>query len=81
MFISKIFSEPVRIPLCDTCVYAHIEKGFNGEELAFCNFAVSMRPVNFLVCECTDYRDRYASAPVKVTGFVKPNVDEELEAG
>ncbi len=81
MSIFNIFGINERKPLCVTCTYAHIERGFNGEESTFCSFVVAMRPVIFAVSECTDYRDRYAASPVKVTGFVNPREFEEMETG
>jgi hypothetical protein len=46
-------------PLCRTCRYAHIRKGFReSEEAIFCNFAEQLRPVPFRVAECTDYANR-----------------------
>jgi hypothetical protein len=46
-------------PLCRTCRYAHIRRGFReSEEAIFCNFAEQLRPVPFKVAECTDYANR-----------------------
>ncbi len=57
--------------LCVNCAYAHVEIGYRREVLAFCNFGCTMRRVEIDVCECTDFVDRRAAKPVKVTGFVK----------
>lgn len=77
MLVLNIFGKSMRKDaLCATCSYAHVEKGFRGEVLTFCNFAYPMRCVCFDVCECTDYNDRRAAKPAKVAGFVKSIVDE-----
>ncbi len=64
--------------LCVNCAYAHVEVGYRREVLAFCNFVSVMRCVEIDVCECTDFVDRCAARPVRVTGFVKR--DDEASA-
>jgi len=47
-------------PLCRTCRFAHIQRGFReSEEQIFCDYSYStLRLVPFKVAECTDYIDR-----------------------
>ena len=47
-------------PLCRTCRFAHIQKGFReSEEVIYCDFSYgALRRVPFKVAECTDYIDR-----------------------
>ena len=46
--------------LCQTCRYAHIQKGFReSEQTAFCGFNdAGLRPIKFKVAACTDYTNR-----------------------
>jgi|SRR5580698_1228631 hypothetical protein len=46
--------------LCQTCRYAHIQRGFReSEETVFCGFNdAGLRPVKFRVAACTDYTNR-----------------------
>jgi hypothetical protein len=45
-------------PLCQTCYWAHMQKGFrDSEEAIFCNFGL-LRKVPFKVRECTDYSNK-----------------------
>jgi hypothetical protein len=46
--------------LCQTCRYAHIQKGFReSEETVFCGFNDGgLRPIKFKVAACTDYTNR-----------------------
>lgn len=77
MLVLNIFGNRRTDALCFNCTYAHVEKGFRGEVLTFCNFADPMRRMKFDVCECTDFSDRRAAKPVKVTGFVRRNDEAE----
>jgi hypothetical protein len=47
-------------PLCRTCRFAHIQKGFReSEETIFCDYSyTALRNVPFKVADCTDYIDR-----------------------
>jgi hypothetical protein len=46
-------------PLCDTCVYAHIARGFReSEELVLCARHEPAQRVPFRVRECTGYLDK-----------------------
>jgi hypothetical protein len=47
-------------PLCRTCRFAHIQRGFReSEEQIFCDYSyATLRLVPFKVAECTDYIDR-----------------------
>lgn len=75
MLVLNIFGRALRDDaLCVTCTYAHVERGFRGEVLTFCNLAYPMRRVRFDVSDCTDYNDRRLAKPAKVAGFVKPVV-------
>ncbi len=51
-------------PLCRTCRFAHIQRGFReSEEVIFCDYSSSaLRRVPFKVAECTDYADRTVPA-------------------
>ena len=46
--------------LCQTCRYAHIQKGFReSEQTVFCGFNdTGLRPIKFKVAACTDYTNR-----------------------
>ena len=45
-----------RVPLCRTCVRAHIETGYaEGEERVFCTLGGWLRPLDFAVRACTSY--------------------------
>jgi hypothetical protein len=46
--------------LCQTCRYAHIQRGFReSEETVFCGFTdAGLRPIKFKVAACTDYTNR-----------------------
>jgi hypothetical protein len=45
--------------LCETCSYAHIEKGYRvSEEAIFCRVNYPMHRVRFSVHECTGYVDK-----------------------
>jgi hypothetical protein len=45
-------------PLCRTCRWVHMQKGFReSEEAIFCDYGV-LRRVRFKVAECTEYIDR-----------------------
>lgn len=46
--------------LCQTCRYAHIQRGFReSEETVFCGYNdASLRPIRFKVAACTDYTNR-----------------------
>jgi hypothetical protein len=47
-------------PLCRTCRFAHIQRGFReSEEVIYCDYSLNaLRKVPFKVAECTDYIDR-----------------------
>ena len=45
--------------LCDSCYWAHIQKGYaESEEVVFCAFVRPARLVPFKVRTCTDYSDK-----------------------
>ena len=45
-------------PLCRTCRWVHMQRGFReSEEAIFCDYG-TLRPVRFKVAECTNYVDR-----------------------
>jgi hypothetical protein len=45
--------------LCDSCYWAHIQKGYaESEEVVLCAFLRQARPVPFKVRSCTDYNDK-----------------------
>lgn len=46
-------------PLCRTCRYAHIQRGFReSEEIILCGFGTPLRAIPFKVAQCTDFADR-----------------------
>jgi hypothetical protein len=46
-------------PLCETCLYAHIERGFReSEELVLCAAHEPVHRVPFRVRECSRYLDK-----------------------
>jgi len=51
-------------PICRTCRYAHIQRGFReSEEAIYCDYSFSaLRKVPFKVADCTDYADRSVPA-------------------
>lgn len=60
--------------LCQTCTHVHMQRGTQGEELVFCNFAYGApRLVNFVVSDCTDYGDRRVQVAPNRAGFVRPD--------
>jgi hypothetical protein len=47
------------LPLCETCVYAHITRGFReSEELVLCAAHEPVHRVPFRVRECSGYLDK-----------------------
>ncbi|HYM76570.1 MAG TPA: hypothetical protein VE377_11385 [Candidatus Dormibacteraeota bacterium] len=46
-------------PLCNSCYWAHIQRGFaESEEIILCAFLRPARLVPFKVSQCTDYNDK-----------------------
>lgn len=46
-------------PLCETCVYAQIERGYReSEEIVLCGAQERAYAVRFRVRECSSYRDK-----------------------
>lgn len=58
------------VPLCRTCTFAHIVTGYTGKTKTFCCYSGPVRPIEFAVSECTDYRDKTAPAARNEAGFV-----------
>ncbi len=49
--------------LCETCVYAHIARGYReSEELALCGAHERMHEIPFRVRDCSSYRDKTRSS-------------------
>ncbi len=45
-------------PLCRSCKWVHMQRGFrDSEEIVFCNYD-GMRKIPFPVRECSDYKNR-----------------------
>ena len=59
--------------LCSTCAYAHIAHGFDDRrKLTACTYGGSVRPLKFVVSECTLYCNRNAGSPtVRIAGFAQ----------
>jgi hypothetical protein len=56
--------------LCNTCIHAHLARGFGRRKLTRCTYAWASREMNFAVSDCTMYRDRAtATRLVHITGF------------
>jgi hypothetical protein len=53
--------------LCGNCVYARILRGHSGEERVLCGYDYHLHSPEFVVRECSSYRDRNAR---RVAGFV-----------
>src|SRR5215472_9838438 len=47
------------VSLCNTCYWAHIQRGFaDSEEVILCAFLRPPHTVSFKVSYCTDYNDK-----------------------
>jgi|HubBroStandDraft_6_1064221.scaffolds.fasta_scaffold995802_1 hypothetical protein len=68
-----------REALCPSCVYAVMQKGFEGEELTSCNLGGTLRELKFMVCECSAYLDRRIQKPERLVGFVQPSRGQKLK--
>ncbi len=58
-------------PVCASCSWAHAQWGKNGRKAIFCTYGHVVRPVQFEVWYCTDYRDRAACTRSLRVGFVQ----------
>ena len=69
-----------REPLCNTCAYAHIARGYRDrQKLIACTFGGTVRPLKFVVSDCTLYCNRNPGIRlVRVTGFAETQLDESL---
>ncbi len=61
----------IEVALCRTCTYAHIVTGSKGKTKTYCCYAGPVRPIEFAVTDCTDYRDKTEPARRNVAGFVR----------
>ncbi len=82
-------------PLCNSCYWAHIQRGFaESEETIFCAFLRPARIVPFKVSQCTDYNDKRVPSKADMeeiawiirtkdvnrqVGFTKTAMDRENE--
>jgi len=61
---------PVPEPLCYSCTFAQVSRGFNtGEESVLCSFGEFLRVVPYAVRECTAFRPRAARGRRRAIGF------------
>ena len=58
------------VPLCRSCVFAHIVSGYKGKTKTYCCYSGPVRPIKFAVNDCTDYRDKTVPARRATAGFV-----------
>jgi hypothetical protein len=58
------------VPLCRSCVFAHIVSGYKGKTKTFCWYSGPVRPIKFAVSDCTDYRDKTVPPRRPAVGFV-----------
>jgi hypothetical protein len=79
--------------LCETCVNAHIQRGYReSEEMVICRFTYPDHLVRFRVCHCSDYTEIkrqslermeriawtvMAKGTKRRTGFVRPGATDE----
>jgi len=72
--------EPKPLPVCASCVFAHMQYAVGGKRAISCTFGGGMRPITIDVMYCTDYRDRAVPLRVPVVGFVPQAVEPEVLA-
>jgi hypothetical protein len=81
--------------LCNSCYWAHIQRGFaESEEIILCAFLRPARLVPFKVSQCTDYNDKRVPSKADMeqiawiirtkdvnrkVGFTKKERDDEKE--
>jgi hypothetical protein len=58
------------VPLCRSCVFAHIVSGYKGKSKTYCCYSGPVRPIEFAVSDCTDYRDKTVPVRRATAGFV-----------
>ena len=65
-----------QVSLCLACTNAVITRGTSGQQTIACNYGGAMRPMKFVVCECTGYGNK-GNTPtlVKIAGFVREERD------
>jgi hypothetical protein len=66
--------------LCAGCCFVHMQYAANGRNALFCTFGGVVRPVQFDVMYCTDFRDRTAPERIVRVGFV-PGTAEPVTGG
>jgi hypothetical protein len=67
--------------LCDSCYWAHIQKGFaESEEVVLCAFLRPARPVPSKVRHCTDYSDKRVPSKQDYGGHRLDHSDEGSES-
>ncbi len=60
------------VSLCLTCVNAVVTRGSGGQELIACNLGGGLRPIVFVVCECSGFSSRLVTiTPVRIEGFIR----------
>jgi hypothetical protein len=65
-------SQPIYVdPLCRKCKYAHVERGYAGEERLLCGLNGGLNEPLFAVRDCTDYVARRLSNVRVRIGFVR----------
>jgi hypothetical protein len=67
--MTKRRGAPKTKPLCNECVFAHIQFGACGRRTISCAFGGGVRPLKLDVLYCTDFRPRHGR-PRPAIGFV-----------
>lgn len=70
---------PERESICLYCAYAHVARGYAGEELTYCTYAGTTRELKFAVSDCSMFCNRNANSNiVRVIGFADIRADSQV---
>jgi len=58
-------------PQCVSCMHSHVQYAVNARRAISCAYGGSVRPMKLDVLYCTDYENRYRTAPARTIGFVR----------